>query len=69
MSTSVGTCIFTTASTAIGVLTGTDATGSTAVLDISGKIPRTGGNFLCGSSATWTGSYSFTSPDSLWIDE
>jgi hypothetical protein len=62
--TSVGSCIFTTSGTDIGTLDG--KTG--AVMNInSAKIPRTGGNFLCGSSGTWTGSYSVSAPATLEI--
>jgi hypothetical protein len=70
MATSVGTCTYTTNATSIGTLTTTAQTGKTATLDIvSSPIPRTEGNFLCGSSATWTGNYTVTTPDNLWIDE
>ena len=63
--TSVGTCVFTTNGTPVGTLT----EGTPAVLDInSSKIPRTGGNFLCGSSGEWTGSYDLTTPNDLWVD-
>ncbi len=65
ITTSVGTCIFSTKGTSIGTLT----EGKSAHWDIaSAKIPRTGGNFLCGSSWTWTGSYDFTTPNDLWVD-
>jgi hypothetical protein len=67
--TSVGSCTFTTGSTAIGTLTTTATTGGKGKLDIAGTIPRTGGSFLCGSSATWTGSYIFSTPSTLWIDD
>lgn len=67
--TSVGTCVFTTNATDVGTLTGTNVTGSNPTLDIaSAKIPRTAGNFLCGSSGTWTGSYKVTAPATGWID-
>lgn len=67
--TSVGECVFTTTNTHIGTVTGTDDTKGHAVLDIdSAGIPRTGGSFFCGSSGEWTGSYTVTSPSSLWID-
>ena len=65
--TSVGTCVFTTNNTDIGTVTGSNNTGGNAVLDITGKIPRTAGNFLCGSSGTWTGSYTINSPASLEV--
>ncbi len=63
--TSVGTCTFTTNNTDLGTLT----EGKNAYISInSAKIPRTGGNFLCGSSGTWTGSYDLTTPNDLWVD-
>ena len=63
--TSVGTCTFTTNATQVGTLT----EGAGATLDInSAKIPRTGGNFLCGSSGTMTGNYTITTPSSLYLD-
>ena len=62
--TSVGTCTVTTNATTIGTLDG----GSPAFLYInSAKLPRTGGNFLCGSSVTWTGSYRVNSPSTLEV--
>jgi hypothetical protein len=67
--TSLGSCTFTTSSTSVGTLTTTAKTGGKAVLDIAGTIPRTGGSFLCGSSGTWTGSYTVNTPSTLWIDE
>jgi hypothetical protein len=69
ITTSVGPCVFTTAGTNVGTVTGTDTTGGNAKLDIQGTIPRTGGTFLCGSTGTWTGSYNVTAPSTLWIDE
>lgn len=67
--TSVGTCVLkTTSGTDIGTLTGSNFTGSNAVLDLnSAKIPRDTGNFLCGPSGTWTGNYTVTSPSSLEV--
>jgi hypothetical protein len=63
--TSVGTCVFTTNNTKVGTFTG----GTPASMDIaSAKIPRTGGNFLCGSSGTWTGSYTVNTPSTLLVD-
>jgi hypothetical protein len=60
-------CIFTTSNTDIGTLTGSANTGSTATLDISANIPRTGGTsgVFCGSTAAWTGSYKVSNPDTL----
>jgi hypothetical protein len=67
--TSLGSCTFTTSSTSIGTVTTTAKTGGKAVIDIAATIPRTGGSFLCGSSATWTGSYTINTPSTLWFDE
>jgi hypothetical protein len=62
--TSVGACIFTTNGTDIGTLDG----GTPAVRYVnSAKLPRTGGNFLCGSSATMTGTFTVTSPSTLEV--
>jgi hypothetical protein len=67
--TSVGECVFTTNATDVGTGTGTKTTGGNAVLDIpSVTIPRTGGSFFCGSSATATGSYTVTTPSTLFLD-
>ena len=63
--TSVGTCIFTTIENKLGTITG----GASPALDLGPAIlPRTGGNFLCGSSSKGTGSYSIATPSSLWVD-
>jgi hypothetical protein len=68
INTSVGTCVFTTNATDVGTITDTDTTGSNATLDINeAKIPRTAGNFLCGASGTWTGSYKITTPSTLYV--
>lgn len=65
LTTSVGSCIFTTNGTDLGKVVG----GSPASLEInSAKIPRTGGNFLCGSSGTFTAKLTVTSPATLLID-
>jgi hypothetical protein len=63
-------CIFKTSSTSLGTITGSATTGSSATLDISATIPRTGGRAgaFCGSTAQWTGSYKFTTPSTLNID-
>jgi hypothetical protein len=62
--TSVGECVFTTNNTQIGTLSG----GTPANLPIaSAAIPRTGGNFLCGSSAKWSGKYTFNTPGTLFV--
>jgi len=66
--TSVGDCIFTTNGTDVGTLTDSTATGGNATLDInSASIPTSGGNFFCGSSGTWTGSYKVTTPSTLYV--
>jgi hypothetical protein len=67
--TSLGiTCVYSTAFTDIGTLTGSNSTGSNATLDInSSSIPRTGGSIFCGSSAKWTGSYKITTPSELVV--
>jgi len=62
--TSVGECIFTTNATDIGNLTG----GTPAKLSIASvAIARTGGNFLCGSSAKWSGTYTVNTPGTLFV--
>lgn len=67
--TSVGSCVFTTNGTQLGTGTDTKATGGHAQIDFtSAKIPRTGGTFLCGSSATLTGNYTITTPTTLFLD-
>jgi hypothetical protein len=70
--TSIGECIFTTSNTDIGEITPTNDTGGHATFDIgthgTGVIPRTGGSFFCGSTGQWTGSYTVTTPSTLWID-
>lgn len=67
--TSVGSCVFTTNATRLGTGTDTEATGGNAEIDFeSAKIPRTGGNFLCGASGTLTGSFTVTSPSTLFLD-
>ena len=64
-------CIFKTNATNLGTVTGSSTTKSTATLDISATIPRTGGSSgaFCGTTAQWTGSYAITSPDTLNIDK
>ncbi len=70
--TSVGTCTYRTTNTDIGVLTTTEQTNGHAKLDIAAHhtsiFPRTEGNFLCGTTGQWTGSYTVTTPRTLWID-
>jgi hypothetical protein len=60
------TCRYKTENTQLGTITG----GSPATLDLEAAIPFHSGSGLCGSSVTtWTGSYKFTSPGSLYVDE
>ncbi len=63
-------CIFETANTPIGVMTGTSTTGGHATLDLSGNLPRVGGTggAFCGSSAPLTGSLAVIAPVGLDID-
>jgi len=67
MHTSVGSCVFTTSNTHIGTLTGSDV-GKAQWHINAAKIPRTGGNFLCGSSSTLTGNYTVNTPSTLTVD-
>lgn len=62
--TSLGKCEFASNGSEASDFTG----GSPATLDTSMKLARTGGSFLCGSSATWTGTYTFTTPSQLYSD-
>lgn len=67
--TSIASCIFTTSGTDVGTFTGSNDTGGAAKLDIeSAAIPRTGHSIFCGSSGQWTGSYTVTSPNPLYLD-
>ncbi|HEX5525562.1 MAG TPA: hypothetical protein VFX44_00015 [Solirubrobacterales bacterium] len=62
-------CIFKTNGTDLGTVTGSsNKGGATATLDISARIPRTGGRsgIFCGESSPWTGSYIVNKPD--WMD-
>lgn len=63
-------CIFSTNNTTIGTITGSYTTGTSATIDISGTIPRTGGSsgVFCGSTAAWTGSYKIVTPIVLNVD-
>lgn len=69
--TSLGlSCVFTTNATDFGTLTGSRRSGHPeATLTVaSAKIPRTGGSIFCGSSSTWTGEYTITTPGYLDVD-
>jgi hypothetical protein len=64
--TNIGTCRF---NTGTGVDIGTLTGGTPAKLDInSSSIPVTEGNFFCGNSGIWHGSYTVTTPHSLYLD-
>ena len=68
ITTSVGTCVYTTNKTDIGTLRDSNLTSGSATLDIdSAAIPRTEGHFNCGPVGTWTGSYKLTTPASLFL--
>jgi hypothetical protein len=66
-------CLYVTEETSVGTLTGSNHQLSTekpqtATLDIgSSGIQRLATDFGCGNSSVWTGSYSVTSPDYLYI--
>jgi hypothetical protein len=58
-------CVYTTNHTKIGTFSG----GTPAHINLgSAIIPRTGGNFACGQSSTWTGEYTITTPVTLLVD-
>ncbi|HET7418630.1 MAG TPA: hypothetical protein VFJ61_13490 [Solirubrobacterales bacterium] len=62
--TLVGTCVFKTNNTDIGQFTG----GTPAKLDIEGVIPQESSNFFCPPNATWSGTYTVTSPGTLLVN-
>ena len=63
------TCRYKTEATHIGTLTGSNTTGGTATLDLSGGLPFHSGGELCGTGPTsFTGSYSVGTPDYLDVD-
>lgn len=68
LKTPVGDCLYTPNNTDMGTLTGSKNTGGTAVFDLSARVPRTGGNFLCGVQAEWNGTYVVQAPDYLGVD-
>jgi hypothetical protein len=62
-------CVYgTAAGTDLGAFTGTQATGSTATLDIEANLPLISGPFPCARPARWTAKYKVTTPDNLWLD-
>jgi len=64
------TCKYKTAAsgTHMGTLTGSDATGGAATLDIATHLEKHEGSFLCANSAEWTASYVVTTPNPLYVD-
>lgn len=62
-------CIYETKSTDVGTLTGSATTGATATLDVaSAVIPLVSTDGTCREDAQLEGSYTFTSPDYLYVD-
>jgi hypothetical protein len=59
------TCRYATSTTTIGIITG----GAPATIHVNGTLPFHSGSGLCGAAATrMTGSYTVTSPSSLYVD-
>jgi len=63
-------CIYgTTTNTKLGTLTPSSATGGRAVMDISASLPYNAesksSQFICGNTASWSGTYSVTTPGVL----
>jgi len=59
-------CRYATNNTTIGTLTG----GTPATIDISGGLPFHNGSIFCGTNPmTWTGSYTISTPGSLFVDK
>ncbi|HYH54079.1 MAG TPA: hypothetical protein VD761_08105 [Solirubrobacterales bacterium] len=58
-------CVYGTgAGTTLGTATG----GNPATIAVSASLPKISGGFLCASPASWTASYTVTSPKPLIID-
>lgn len=63
-------CIYKTSNTDLGTFTGSATTKATAKLDLIGtNLPQEATDGSCGNSAPLTGSYTFTSPDYLDVDQ
>jgi len=64
-------CIYGTSSTGtnLGTLTASATGTSAAVLDLEATVPKKSGGFLCPSTATWAGQYTFTEPKPLYITD
>jgi len=62
-------CIYKTANTELGKVTGSKNTGATATLDVESKnIPRLTTVPVCSEKAIWDAHYKVTAPDSLFVD-
>jgi len=62
-------CIYRTATTHLGTLTGSDNTKATATLDIvESEVPVVATDALCNAEAKLDAKYKVTNPDSLFID-
>jgi hypothetical protein len=58
-------CVYGTGTkTTLGTLTG----GTPATMNIKASLPKISGGFLCASPASWSGSYTVTSPGTLLVD-
>lgn len=69
MTTPLGfNCLYSTNNTEIGTLRDSSVTGGNAEIEISGTLSRTGHSAFCGSTGTWTGSWTITSPSRLYVD-
>jgi hypothetical protein len=66
--TSLGlTCIYSTEETELGLIEGSNEKNATISIN-SVSIPRTGGSVFCGSTSELTGSYTVTSPKTLYVE-
>lgn len=62
-------CVYGTgAGTKIGTATGSTSATSDASLTISASLPKISGGFACANPASWSGTYTVTSPTPLYID-
>jgi len=53
--------------TGTGTTLGTLKGGSPAVMEVSAKLPKLAGGFLCASPAEWTATYTVTTPSTLTV--
>lgn len=61
-------CIYETNNTDLGVVTDSSLTGGKATLDLSATIPRVGGSFFCGNTASLTAAGVVNTPAEIFID-